>query len=1025
VHHKNKKHKTMIRTTVLRTLAQRSAFLFFLLISLSYAAPSFTPGISATQMASILDGPGLAIINPRISLGSSQQYGIMTGGGALGFDTGVFLDTGDVHSVQGPNDNPAYGSLNPISVSLDGNIASINPSAAYDPVAFEFDIVPQGNKANFIFTFGSDEYPEFVCSQYNDAFGVFVSGPGISGYYNAAVIPGTGTPITVNNINNGSPGQWADGTACQLYNSTYFIDNGNGGWSGTTQLDGYTKTITSSVTGLWPGQVYHVKLILADAGDSSYDSGAIFKWLTSTNSTPVDLSLTATANKPNPVYNTEVELTWTIHNSSGTATDLVQTKLAWPGGLSWVGDDSGGAYNASTGIWEAGAIPAYGSKSLKIRAVVGSSASYGMTGEITFALNEDPDSTPDNRAQNPNEDDTATVSVWPVANSAPSMPSAMAVSIPENTTPVTMVTATDINGDSITYSIAGGSDANKFSINAQTGALIFNTAPDYEKPGDSDQNNTYVVQVSASDGQVSTTQTVTVTVTDVKENALPFIKPGNNAATYSASFTENTTSIVLDYDATDADGDTEDHGLTWLISGGADKWAFTINPDKGWLEFTGAPDFERPLDADKNDAYEVQVTVCDSVGGCSTQLLKVSVTDVPEDSDGDGLPDSAEIAPGTTDPFNNAKDSDKDGIPDYRDPDDDDDGILTKYENPDPNGDGNPSDARDTDKDGIPDYLDADDDGDGKPTNTENPDPNGDGDPADSDDMDDDGIPNYLDNNDEPSVRVTVRAFLQGPFDETTGMMDDSLRTLGFLPKLQPYGSLATTFGYSDVEGVAPLDYYGTETIPDATYATSGPDAIVDWVLVELRDAAHPATRTAIKAAVVQRDGDIVDAVTGKPALTFRGTPDGSYYVAVRHRNHLGIMTDAPISLVNTTRPIDFTKVTTPVYGTDQRRIETLGTGSAALMWAGDTNNSNSVIAQGPGSDALIMLSAILIAPENTLVNLHYQLAGYYASDINLDGYTVYSGPGNDMNMLLGNIQEHPDNIHSAGNYIISGALPH
>ncbi len=949
----------------------------------------------------------------------------MTGGGALGFDTGIFLGTGDVHSLQGPNDSPSYGSINPISVSLDGNIASINPAAAYDPVAFEFDIIPQGNKANFIFTFGSEEYPEFVCSQYNDAFGVFVSGPGINGVYNAAVIPGTGTPITVNNINNGSPGSWADGTACQLYNSGYFIDNGNGSWSGTTQLDGYTRTMTSSVTGLWPGQAYHVKLILADAGDSSYDSGAIFKWLTSTNSTPVDLSLTATANKANPVYNTEVELTWTINNSSGTATDLVQTKLAWPSGLSWVGDDSGGTYNASTGIWAVGSIPAYGSKSLKIRAVVGTASSYSMTGEITFALNEDPDSTPDNRTQNPNEDDTATVSVWPVANTAPTLPASRAVSIPENTTFVTNIAASDINGDPITYSIIGGTEAGKFSINANTGALVFNTAPDYENPTDTDKNNTYIVQVSASDGKASAIQTITVTVTDVKENAAPYIVPGNNAPTYSVSFMENSSSIVLNYDATDADGDTEGHGLTWLLSGGADKWAFVINPDNGLLEFTGTPDFERPLDADKNNIYQVQVTVCDSVGGCSTQLLNVSITDVAEDSDGDGVPDAAEIAPGTTDPFNNAKDTDNDGIPDYRDPDDDNDGILTKYESPDPNGDGNPDDARDTDKDGIPDYLDADDDGDGKPTSTENPDPNGDGNPADSDDTDDDGIPNYLDNNDEPSVRVTVRAFLQGPFDETTGMMDDVLRVENFLPKLQPYGSLTTTFGYAVVENVAPLDYYGTETIPDATYGVSGADAIVDWVLVELRDAAHPATRVAVKAAVVQRDGDIVNAETGKSALTFRGVSDGSYYVAVRHRNHLGIMTDVPVSLGNTSTPIDFTKVSTPVYGTDQRKIETLSTGPVALMWAGDTNNSNSVIAQGPGSDALIMLSAILIAPANTLVNLHFQLAGYYASDINLDGYTVYSGPGNDLNMLMGNIQEHPGNTYLAGNYIISGALPH
>lgn len=107
------------------------------------------------------------------------------------------------------------------------------------------------------------------------------------------------------------------------------------------------------------------------------------------------------------------------------------------------------------------------------------------------------------------------------------------------------------------------------------------------------------------------------------------------------------------------------------------------------------------------------------------------------DPNGDGNPDDA-------------IDADGDGIPAYLDNDEfnfdlDNDGIRNVFESPDPNGNGNPSDALDTDNDGIPNYIDADDDGDGIPTASENADPDGNGNPEDALDSDNDGIPDYLD----------------------------------------------------------------------------------------------------------------------------------------------------------------------------------------------------------------------------------------------------------------------------------------
>jgi hypothetical protein len=88
------------------------------------------------------------------------------------------------------------------------------------------------------------------------------------------------------------------------------------------------------------------------------------------------------------------------------------------------------------------------------------------------------------------------------------------LSTPENVTAVATVAATDGDLDAIAYAIIGGADAAKFQINASTGALAFVTAPDFENPGDADHNNSYIVQVRASDGNLSDTQTITVNVTN-------------------------------------------------------------------------------------------------------------------------------------------------------------------------------------------------------------------------------------------------------------------------------------------------------------------------------------------------------------------------------------------------------------------------------------------------------------------------------------------------------------------------------
>ena len=93
-----------------------------------------------------------------------------------------------------------------------------------------------------------------------------------------------------------------------------------------------------------------------------------------------------------------------------------------------------------------------------------------------------------------------------------------AISISENATAVTTVTATDANsGTMLTYSIIGGADASKFTINASTGVLAFVSAPNFEAPTDAGANNVYDVQIQVSDGELTDTQTIAVTVTNQNE----------------------------------------------------------------------------------------------------------------------------------------------------------------------------------------------------------------------------------------------------------------------------------------------------------------------------------------------------------------------------------------------------------------------------------------------------------------------------------------------------------------------------
>ncbi|MBK9418310.1 MAG: PKD domain-containing protein [Flavobacteriales bacterium] len=229
------------------------------------------------------------------------------------------------------------------------------------------------------------------------------------------------------------------------------------------------------------------------------------------------------------------------------------------------------------------------------------------------------------------------------------------------------------------------------------------------------------------------------------------------------------------------------------------------------------------------------------------------------------------------------------------------------------------------------------------------------------------------------AVQVSVRAFLEGPYSTVTGQMSDALRSLPGFPTAQPYSA-------------APWNHVGTETVAPAVLAVTGNNAVVDWVLVELRDAGDNTTVVARAAGLLQRDGDVV-ATNGTAPLTLDIGP-GNYHVAVLHRNHMGVMTAAAIALSGTSTVVDLTLGTTATHGTEARK--TVGTVQA--LWTGDVLADGELRYTGANNDRDPMLFAIGgSVPTNTIT-------GYLVEDINLDGVVKYSGVGNDRDMILQNV---------------------
>ncbi len=238
--------------------------------------------------------------------------------------------------------------------------------------------------------------------------------------------------------------------------------------------------------------------------------------------------------------------------------------------------------------------------------------------------------------------------------------------------------------------------------------------------------------------------------------------------------------------------------------------------------------------------------------------------------------------------------------------------------------------------------------------------------------------------NGDCGVNFYLKAFLDGAYTSGT-LMSDALRASNLLPTTQPY----TGLGYVYTGSPTGL------TISPSLLTVTGANAIVDWVVVELRNPATPATVVASRPALVQRDGDII-STDGDAYVNFPVTA-GSYHVALRHRNHLGVMTGAPVTLsadpANTT--IDFRSQSFAAFGSNPRVLKSAN----FCLWAGDATGNGVLKYTGTTNDRDPILIAVgSTTPNNVLANQYSRL------DTNMDGSVKYTGSGNDRDIILTNV---------------------
>lgn len=269
----------------------RKAFscgIFFLILigcsKISFAQLIVSDTLTPEQyVKDVLIGSGITVENITYK-GKPMQMGSFNGENSnIGFKSGLLLTSGSINNAKGPNTINSNLGTDSLNNMPDADLSSLSGSNIKDICILEFDFIPLTDSIIFRYVFGSEEYYLDTSSSNNDAFGFFLSGPGITGPYsnNAKNIATFGDPqkqLTIKNLNcqNGSAEYVCNtlypGNVCAPlgYNCPNLVSET------TVDYDGFSIPLTA-VSKVIPCQKYHIKIAIADALDYAYDSGVFLE----------------------------------------------------------------------------------------------------------------------------------------------------------------------------------------------------------------------------------------------------------------------------------------------------------------------------------------------------------------------------------------------------------------------------------------------------------------------------------------------------------------------------------------------------------------------------------------------------------------------------------------------------------------------------------------------------------------------------------------------------------------------------
>jgi hypothetical protein len=250
-----------MKTNLLLKLILLTGIFFASFIPAKSQLLQVTSEITPEEMVEMLIGSGLDYDNVVFAGADASRGSFWGGPGNIGLGNGIILTSGNVNLAPGPNNSSSAGASN--DTPGDNDLQSLAGVNTFDACVLEFDFVPFYEHVWFDFVFGSEEYPEYI-NQFNDVFGFFISGPGITGPFsnnskNIALIPGTDIPVSINNVNEEN-------------NSAYYVVND----SNFIQYDGFTTVFTAE-SAVMPMQTYHIKLAIGDGVDHVFDSGVLLQ----------------------------------------------------------------------------------------------------------------------------------------------------------------------------------------------------------------------------------------------------------------------------------------------------------------------------------------------------------------------------------------------------------------------------------------------------------------------------------------------------------------------------------------------------------------------------------------------------------------------------------------------------------------------------------------------------------------------------------------------------------------------------